>query len=324
MTQPLALEGQDLALELYALLRDLDPATWRDDLEQVARRRLDQISARLDELVAEMPSADAHIGKLRALLAQLSALIDEYTPNPDLTAAELRAQWQALRARLQPGYEELAAALREYALHVPSLRPTNYARNVLHVSSGLLGVVVIQHVLTGDRMVWVATALAIFAWGLELSRRRSEAVNRLCMKVLGKVAHPHEAKRVNSSTWYCTALMGLAWTFDPLLASLAVIVLGVADPAAAIIGRRYGRVRFSNGRSLEGSLAFVGFGAVGALGVLAVYYPDVSFGVAVGLSVVGALAGAIAEQVSRTLDDNLSIPLSVAAGAGLLAFLIGL
>jgi dolichol kinase len=40
--------------------------------------------------------------------------------------------------------------------------------------------------------------------------------------------------------------------------------------------------------------------------------------------VVGALAGAIAEQVSRTLDDNLSIPLSVAAGAGLLAFLIGL
>ena len=324
MTQPLALEGQHLALELYALLRDLDPAAWRDDLEQVVRGRLDEISARLDELVAEMPSADAHIAKLRSLLAQLSALIDEYTPNPDLTAAELRAQWQALRARLQPGYEELAAALREYAIHVPSLRPTNYARNVLHVSSGLFGVVVIQHVLTGDRMVWVATALAIFAWGLELSRRRSEAVNRLCMKVLGKVAHPHEAKRVNSSTWYCTALMGLAWTFDPLLASLAVIVLGVADPAAAIIGRRYGRVRFSNGRSLEGSLAFVGVGAVGALGVLALYYPEVSFGAALGLSVVGALAGAIAEQVSRTLDDNLSIPLSVAAGAGLLAFLIGL
>jgi hypothetical protein len=89
MTQPLALEGQHLALELYALLRDLDPAAWRDDLEQVVRRRLDEISARLDELVAEMPSADAHIAKLRALLAQLSALIDEYTPNPDLTAAEL-------------------------------------------------------------------------------------------------------------------------------------------------------------------------------------------------------------------------------------------
>lgn len=79
--------------------------------------------------------------------------------------------------------------------------------------------------------------------------------------------------------------------------SLAFIIIG--DPAAAIIGRKYGRHRFKN-KSLEGSLAFF----------LAACLPAVA---APGIPLIPALSAAavatVTEALSFQVDDNTTVPL---------------
>ena len=95
--------------------------------------------------------------------------------------------------------------------------------------------------------------------------------------------------------------------------------LGLADPAAALVGsklgqRRYGR--WGHGRSVEGSLAFLAVAGI-ACGWIAASSPAASHAlrVAVGCGVVGA----VAEVVSPHGFDNLSVPLLVAAAYRILA-----
>ena len=101
-----------------------------------------------------------------------------------------------------------------------------------------------------------------------------------------------------------------------------LVVLGFGDPFAAIIGRRFGRIRLPGGRSLEGSLAFVVAGTVMSLPVLWLAH-HLTFGAALGVAAIGASAGALAEVLSGRLDDNFTIPLfaGLAAWAGILVIL---
>jgi len=203
--------------------------------------------------------------------------------------------------------------------HRPGSRPANHMRSFVHALSGVGAMLFIQHVLTPVTMVWVAAAFFVWAWSMEIGRRHLPAVNRVLMFVFGRIAHAHEAHRVNSATWYVTALLFLSVTASPMACSLAVIVLGVGDPAAAFVGRRWGRTRLASGRSLEGTLGFVAFAGLAALATLVVYYPYLGLAEIVALALVCAVAGALAELLTAGLDDNLVIPLAAAAGASLVS-----
>jgi len=298
MTQALVLDGHDLARDLYSLvrelhtlLRDLDPARWRDELEEAFRARLEHVSAGIRRAM-EALEASSGMESLRTGLGELVALIDEYTPSADLPAARLREEWDALRRQLQQAYEALAQQLRPYDIQAPSLRPTNYARNVLHAGSGLFAAWMI--------LTWLTPA-----------------------SMLG-VAHPHEAHHINSSTWFSTSLTVLAVTSSPLACAMGVLVLGIADPAAALVGRRFGRTKLVHGRSLEGTLSFVLAGTLAGLAMLHLYFPELGWPTALALALGGTIPGALTELYSHRLDDNLTIPLAVAAGAGLVMMVLGL
>ena len=97
--------------------------------------------------------------------------------------------------------------------------------------------------------------------------------------------------------------------------ALAMATMLLADTAAALIGRRFGKHRFPNGKSLEGCLAFFVTGAlVMVVGFFAFAYPP--------LVLAGGLLGIVAATLLELfncelhLDDNFTIPL--AAGSGLL------
>jgi dolichol kinase len=157
---------------------------------------------------------------------------------------------------------------------------------------------------------------------MEASRRFSPQVNERLMKFFGKVAHAHERHRVNSSTWYGTALLILALWSTPAVAAIAVMVLGIGDPIAALIGRRFGRTRLRAGRSLEGSLGFLLSASVIAFAIASVLLPG-TIGSHVLVAVVAGLSGAVAEIFSTRLDDNLTIPLAVAASVSVALALLG-
>ncbi|HNF95711.1 MAG TPA: hypothetical protein PK493_00385, partial [Pseudomonadota bacterium] len=122
----------------------------------------------------------------------------------------------------------------------------------------------------------------------------------------------HERYRVNSSTWYVTALLILAVATPKAVAALAVVVLGIGDPIAALVGRRFGKTRLRAGRSLEGSLGFVLSASLGSLVVAAMMMPG-GIGRWALIAMVAGFAGAVAEVFSTKLDDNLTIPLAEAA-----------
>jgi dolichol kinase len=78
------------------------------------------------------------------------------------------------------------------------------------------------------------------------------------------------------------------------------------------VGRRFGRTKLINGRSLEGSLTFVASAGAVALTALLIFFPELTVAQAVLLAFGGALGGAVAELLSRRVDDNFTIP--IAAG----------
>jgi dolichol kinase len=196
----------------------------------------------------------------------------------------------------------------------PVVRPTNVARSLFHVTSGVVALAALRFL---PSRTWLVAASGTFAgagWFMEAMRRRSVAFNGVVMRVFAPVAHPHERHRVNSSTWYCTALFAIAIAAPVRAAEIGVIVLALADPAAGIVGRRFGRTRIVAGRSLEGSLAFLIVGALAAFAWLSAVH-GLARPAAIVVAAAAAVAGTLAEVVSTRLDDNLTIPIASAAAA---------
>jgi dolichol kinase len=216
---------------------------------------------------------------------------------------------QSLEARAPA----LPADFRPVASDPPVARPGNYARNVFHVSCGLVALTLLRLLPGRGWVVAASGTFAAWAWSMEALRRRSPALNDRLMRAFGPVAHPHEWYRVNSGTWYATALLLLALLAPTQAAAIAVLVLAFADPAAAIVGRRFGRTRLLANRSLEGTLAFVTFGTAAALGALV--GSPLRFASMLVVAVAASIAGALAELFSGKLDDNFTVPLVVAAAA---------
>lgn len=305
----------ELALDLHALLRAIDPGAWRDEAQKTAELRLQALRSRFDGLAEAAPAPE--LSPLAARVAEVHAVVDRAAPTVEGAA---RGSWERFRRELVPAYDALARALRESARPVPSLRPTNLIRSGVHALSGLVALAVIQ-LLPAAWVLPVAAACAGGAWSLETARHRLPAINQLCMSVLGRISHPHEAHRVNSSTWFCTGLLVLALVGGPLAASVGVMVLGFADPAAAMVGRRFGRHRLASGRSVEGALAFVTVGAVVAALTLLMFGGGLTLGAVLAVAMVVGVVGAATELWSGPLDDNFTIP--VASGLVVLALLGG-
>ena len=322
MVQAATLDSQELALALHALLRELDPARWRAEAAETARARMQEIREGLAGILERLDS-DGAMATLRAALVELVRLMEESLPAKDLAMPDLRTAWMDFRAQLVPVYEELAGALRVEDVHVPSLRPTNYRRNLVHVGGGLLALFVIQVLGSPAWILGMASAFFVYAWSVEAARRLWPSINDRVMAFYGPVAHPHEWHRVNSATWYCTAMLGLALTGSLPLCSVAVVVLGFSDPAAALVGRRYGKVPLIHGRSLEGTATFLVVALVVASLTLRVFYPSLTHGGGFVLAFGAALAAALAELFSRRVDDNLTIPLAAGAGMALAGTLFG-
>ncbi len=312
MAHAMALESQRLAEDLYSLIQLLDPANWRAELEIAARERVGAIKARLAALLEQGVETD--LQPLQESLRAVAAVVDEATRQRD---------WSALFSRLQPVYEGVAVRLRTLQVEVPDLRPTNWKRSAVHATNGLVSLACLEFFMSRPAIQWLTIALLTWVVVAETTRRYIPAVNAALMRFFAPIAHPHESHRMNSASWYGIALFILAFTSSTMACSLAVIVLGIADPAAAIIGRRYGSIKLRAGRSLEGSLTFVLVGFVVSLAVLATLYAHLPVGAAVVIALAASVSGAVAEVFSsRWLDDNLTIPVVVAAAVSLMSFVL--
>jgi dolichol kinase len=318
MDAPLALESRAVALEIHRFLQELDPARFRHEASEALSDRLAQVAAALATLRSHLSEDEV---ELRRRVAELQDIVAAWRP-PEPEAA--RRRWMALKASMGPAYEGLVTTLQVQDVHVPRLRPTNYKRNAMHLTSWLVALLVIGLSEGEWPMLAVAGSIALAGWTMETGRRLWPLWNERIMAAFNPVAHPHEAHRINSATWYATALTLLAALGSVPVALVAVTVLGVGDPVAAVIGRRWGRIKTLNGRSLEGSLAFAAASVLVTTPPLLLMWPVLTVGQAGLVAGAGSVVGAIAETFCRRVDDNLGVPLAAGAAAGLTLMALGL
>ncbi|WP_405288317.1 diacylglycerol/polyprenol kinase family protein [Gaopeijia maritima] len=191
------------------------------------------------------------------------------------------------------------ASFSELVSRTEGLQPW---RRVFHAVSGL--VLALAPGALGLESTETAAILAVAAvllFASDAFRLRSPAANRLFFVVFRTLASPREAAGLASSSWYAlgAAIVWAAVPGEPAVAAL--LVLGLADPAASVVGRSWGRRPLGKG-SWVGSITFAVVAFAVLLGVLP--WP---------LAAVVAGVAAAFEVAPLGVDDNLTIPLVTGA-----------
>lgn len=175
-------------------------------------------------------------------------------------------------------------------------------RKLLHA---LIGAVTLLMTIPFRHRGWAIVPPALFA--------ALNATPRLRAYVPGLAEDAREARGLWMFPLGVCLVDLLFWDFGhrgAVLAGIAALAFG--DPAAALVGERWGQrryTRWAHGRSVEGSIAFLIVAGLAA-GLVAAACPGGPSPVRAGVGC--GVAGAIAEALAPAGVDNLTIPLLVA------------
>lgn len=321
------------ALKLYDLLRDLDPLRWQSTRKENLRQRVLLLEEQVHNLYQEIEASHAFevleseseaspypLSLLQERLSHVQNMLNELS-QIDIEHHLSYFALRTLRKRLQKAYNSLCIIMEAYQAPIPHIRPSNLARSSFHFLSAMAILAMIEMVPHFGYMFWIALAYFCFCWATEGVKRLGPEYKARVMAYFSKIAHPHEYDKVNSATWYGTALLLLSLT-NPTLGVLAVTILGVADPVAASVGRTWGKIPMPGNRTLEGTLGFVVSGTLSGMLVLGLFHPVGNFWQTLCVAGVAAVFGAVAEFAGNYPDDNLTIPVASAIGAALTLFLL--
>jgi phytol kinase len=180
------------------------------------------------------------------------------------------------------------------------------ARKTVHIGMGLL-VLTFPWLFSEAWPVIALAALAICALlALRLGRLKTEGPGNVLLGVerssLGDIYFP-----------VSVACLFVLSEGDPLLYCIPILVLTLADALAALIGSRWGRMKYTTSgshKSYEGSAAFF------AVSFASVYIPLTTFGdiawyPATLVAITVGLIVAALEAISLSGRDNLYIPFAV-------------
>jgi phytol kinase len=149
-------------------------------------------------------------------------------------------------------FSALLLGLRAYQ-RVRSPNP-EWLRKLLHLAMGMVALAFPWLFAAIWPVILLAIGLASFLTALKLSvflrRFFGGVIDAVERESLGEIYFP-----------ISVGLLFLLSEGDPILFCIPVLILTLPDTAAALVGRRYGGLRykrFGNAKSVEGSLAFLG------------------------------------------------------------------
>jgi len=147
----------------------------------------------------------------------------------------------------------------------------------------------------------LAVALLLAAGVIDLARHCWPGLNRLLWRLLPTTFRPWERRRVLGSTWLGLGVLATLLLFGRDAGGTAVLFLVWGDPAAELIGRRFGRQ--GQRKTWAGSL-----GCFGAC-LLAAWVGVGLGGLDPWSALGGALVATLIERWSPPPDDNVWMPL---------------
>ena len=174
---------------------------------------------------------------------------------------------------------------------------------MLHAASAALGPLALQ--LHGHGGTAVLVSLAGLALVLDAARKTIPTVQRVVGTLGRAVFRPGEERGISGPTALAVGYLAAWVLFDARSAAAAIVVSGLADPAAALAGRRWGR---PGGKSVAGSAAC---GGTAAVTLLACGYSPAS-------ALIGGAVAAVAERSPWRGADNVLVPLAVGGALAVL------
>lgn len=184
-------------------------------------------------------------------------------------------------------------------------------RKLLHLLSGIIAP---AYWLAGREIsLLVLGILTVFMLIAEIVRAKSARGAALYQRYYGAMTRPKEAHRLTGATYLVAAAWLTIMIFPPAVAIPAILFMSWADPVAAVVGQRYGKISIGS-KTLEGSAACL---VVCLLITIPADLPLTA-------KLAGALSATLAELAPwGVLDDNLAVPL-VSGGTMLLLMSTGL
>lgn len=282
-------------------------------------QRLRTLAARVHDAVASLGAPSGSGGStpihdLSIPLAQVDALValldEDHEP----------ARWRAARAPLSTAYAALRSASEPAgaARPRPRAKPHNLARTSFHALSGVMWALLYEHVLERGPLLWVLAGCLVFFVTDDVMRRWfPDRRSGFAVAVFRLLSRSSEASRMASSTWYTLGLMAGVALLPKPACLMGILVLAFADPAAGLVGRRFGGPRLYRDKSVGGTTAFfvVAFAIAGAS--LSIQAPALALAPRLWTAAAIALAGSVAELLGDHVQDNFSIPVVTGAIAAL-------
>jgi dolichol kinase len=188
-----------------------------------------------------------------------------------------------------------------------SAAPTPIARRVFHLTAGC--VFPVSAFIFHQRELVMAAIITFMVFMIvEAVRLLFPSIIRPVMRWVGVLLKVDEVSRPTGATYVVVGTLVAFLLFDIRVAALALLFLAFGDPAAALVGRRFGRIKIWT-KSLEGSLAFfITSMVVGAVVVAAGGFAPL------WIMPIGAAVAALVELAPLPVDDNLTVP-TVSGGA---------
>ena len=221
----------------------------------------------------------------------------------------MRAQVQIVR-KLKPW-----AGLTTF---FPTVRPAGrkdiqLLRKLWHMGMMLVVVYLYLYVIPTQKM---AITLLLATGGplilFDYLRLKWKWLNRIAISLCGPFMRKRELLSLNTMTPFIMALFIIVGLFPKPVAVLAIVCLAFGDPAAGIIGIKFGKDKLIKGKSFQGSLACFTVCTILALVVLTAY--GITSHYLFFISLIVGITATLGELFSsKRLDDNFLMPVATAA-----------
>ena len=175
-------------------------------------------------------------------------------------------------------------------------------RKLIHICSSIFAYALFF--LNQEAVCLMVGIGAILILSFEILRINYKSINRIFIKIFGKVTRNFEKNKLTGASYVMVAsFIVLLPIFEPSICIIAILVMSYSDTAAAIIGKKYGKTKIFS-KTLEGSFAFF----IVAFIIALVMYPQISL----TLSLAAIVIATIVEILPLNIDDNFSVPIIVA------------
>lgn len=182
-------------------------------------------------------------------------------------------------------------------------------RKLIHLSSIWIPAMLL---IKGKQVTLMVTFILLIVMGIfETLRHKKGMVGNIVEKFSIIFRKSELAGTITGASYFLLACFLVTLFFPIFIAVMSLLVLIISDTAAAIIGKKWGKVKFNN-KTLEGSSAFfISAVIICILGKLFFSGAVISF----AAIIVSCFGTTLFELFAKNfkVDDNLLIPLSFAS-----------